>query len=105
MFGSIVATLALSPIFVGLTRLGLKRYNPDTRFASWRHDRPYRSILVTVVCGCIAIALGVLIVENLEAALYWYDYLWPAYFALCLLWLLAYRAALVDQLDFEASRS
>ena len=103
MFGSIIVTLALSPFIIGITQLGLKRYNPETRLASWRHDRLYRSILVTVVCGGMAIVIGALTVEGLETALHWYDYLWPAYYALCLLWLLAYRAAVIDQPDSEPS--
>ena len=50
MFGSILATLVLSPFVLGITWLGLKRYNPDTKLTSWRQDRPYRSILTTGLC-------------------------------------------------------
>ena len=101
IFGSILATIVLSPLILGITWWSLRRYNPDTRLASWRQDRPYRSAVTTILCGAGAVLVAGAVADGLRPALPWYEYLWPAYFWLWLPWLIVLRAAAVDQLDHE----
>jgi hypothetical protein len=101
IFGSVLATLVLSPFILGLTWLGLRHYNPDTRLAAWRRDRPFSSVAITALCGKGALSVVVLVLDGLRPGLPWYEYLWPAYFGLWLPWFLALRAAAIDRLDHE----
>ncbi len=101
LFGSVLATLVLSPLLIGIAWLCLRRYNPRTRFASWRRDRPYRSAVVTVLFGAGAAFMTAGVLDGLRADLPWYEYLWPAYFLVWVPWLLGLRAAAIDQLDYE----
>lgn len=101
MFGSILVMLVLSPLVLGLTWLCLRRYNPETRLAAWRRDRPYRSAVTTLLAGAGAALLGAAAVDGLRPDLPWYEYLWPVYFALWVPWLIGLRAAAIEQLDYE----
>ncbi len=103
MFGSILATLVLSPLFLGVAWLCLRRYNPDTRLWSWRPDRPFRSAGATILFGAGSALLTAAVLDSLRPPMPWYEYLWPAYFALWVAWLLGLRAAAIDQLDYEPS--
>jgi hypothetical protein len=98
---SVITTLLLSPVILGVSWLCLRRYNPKTRLVSWRPDRPYRSFLVSLVCGAAVAFAAVGALEGFGMNLPWYDYLSPAYVALWLPWLLALRAAAIEQLDYE----
>ena len=101
MFGSAFVALAASPLVLGVAWLCLRRYNPHTRLAAWRRDRPYRSALATLTfVTAAALAAGAAITTlTLDAP--WYDYLWLGYFGVWVLWLLALRAAIIEQLDYE----
>ncbi len=101
MFGSILAMLVLSPVILGVTWVCLRRYNPVTRLGSWRRDRPYRSALATLLFGGGAALMVAMVIGLLEPGQPWYAYLWPAYFALWMPWLLGLRAAVINQLDYE----
>ena len=101
MFGSVLATLILSPVNLGVAWLCLRHYNPDTTLWSWRRDRPFRSIGVTVLFGAASVTAAAGALNDLRLSLPWYEYLWPAYLLVCLAWLLGLRAAAVDQLDYE----
>ena len=103
MFGSVLATLVLSPLILGVTWVSLRRYNPATRLGSWRRDRPYFSALATLLFGGVAALIVAVILDLLDPGQPWYAYLWPAYFALWLPWLLGLRAAAIDQLDYQPS--
>jgi hypothetical protein len=103
MFGSILLTLVVAPFLLGVAWLCLRRYNPDTRLWSWRRDRPYRSIVATVLFGAASALLTVGVLDSLRPPLPWYDYLWPAYFSVWVPWLLGLRAAAIDQLNYEPS--
>ena len=103
MFGSVFVTLILSPLILGITWLCLRRYNPETRLASWRPDRPYRSVVLTGLSGAGSVFLAAVIFDGLRPGLPWYEYLFEAYFALWLPWLLGLRAAAIEQLDNEPS--
>ena len=101
MFGSVLATLVVSPLILGITWLCLRRYNPNTTLASWRPDRPIRSGVTTLLFGAAAAPIMAAVFDGLRPALPWYEYLWPAYFALWIPWLVGMRAAIIDQLDYE----
>lgn len=102
MFGSIVTTLIVSPFILGVSWLCLRRYNPDTRLWSWRQDRLFRSVGVTLLFGAASVVLAAGILDSLKLPLLpWYEYLWPAYFSAWIPWMLGLRAAAIDQLDYE----
>ena len=103
MFGSILATLVVSPLVLGVTWACLRRYNPKTSLWTWREDRPLRSIIITLLFGAVSVTLAASILVGLWLSPPWYEYLWRTYFGLWLPWLLAVRAAAVDQLDYEPS--
>jgi hypothetical protein len=103
MFGSVFLTLVLSPLVIGIAWLCLRRYNPNTKLATWRRERLYRSIGATLLFGAGAVLLTAAVFDGLRPGLRWYEYLWPAYFALWVPWLLGLRAAAIDQFDYEPS--
>lgn len=97
MFGSVLLTLAASPAVLGVAWLCLRRYNPRARLTALRWDRPYRSILATLIFGGLATLLSVEALTEATASSPWYEYLWPAYSMLWVSWLLTLRAALIEQ--------
>ncbi|MEY4953279.1 MAG: hypothetical protein RL299_1703 [Pseudomonadota bacterium] len=101
LFGSVLATMIFSPVVLWTSWLCLRRFNSDSKITTWRPDRPYRSIVLTVLFGTAAAMLIAIILEFLTDAQAWYDYLWPAYLLLWLPWLIGLRAAAVDQLGRE----
>jgi hypothetical protein len=101
MFGSVLITVVASPLVLGIAWLCLRRYNPETRLAAWRQDRPYRSAFATLAFITAAALASGLAIATLTPDAPWYEYLWPVYFALWVPWLLALRAAAVEQLDYE----
>jgi len=103
MLGSILFTLVASPIVLGVAWLCLRRYNPSARVSAWRRDRPYRSILATLTFGAGAAFLSAAALSDLAKDLPWYEYLWSGYSVIAVLWLLALRAAVVEQLEFETT--
>jgi hypothetical protein len=101
MFGSILATLVLSPFFLGVAWLCLRRYNPDTRLWSWRRDRQFRSAVATVLFAAGSVLLTAAVLDSLRPPMPWYEYLWPTYLVVWVPWLLGLLAAVIDQLDYE----
>jgi uncharacterized membrane protein len=94
---SIYAAAILAPFVLTITYLCLRRYNPETRLLSWRRERPIRSIFLTVVFVAAAAELAMLIGLHFSADAPWYEYLWTIYGAAWIAWLLALRAAGVEQ--------
>ena len=103
MINDVVVTIAISPILLGLAIFCLRRYNPETRLAAWRPDRPVRSAVATVTLGGPATVLAALILIDVRADWPWYEYLWTGYGLLWILWFMALRAAAIDRLDSDAS--
>ena len=97
VMGSFVVTLMASPILLGIAWLCLRRYNSETRLAAWRRDRPVRSVLATVLLGGLAGLLLAGTIADFAWATAWYDQLWAGYFLGWIIWLLALRAAVIDQ--------
>jgi len=102
MVGSVVVAFLAAPVLLGIAWLCLRRYNPEARLMAWQSDRPYRSILATLVFGAPAVLLVIGLVMDFRAILPWYEYLWLAYALLWLPWLLGLRAALIEQLGEDA---
>ena len=94
---SIYAAAILAPFVLALTYLCVRRYNPATRLLSWRRERPIRSIFLTVVFVALAAELAMLLGLHFSADEPWYEYLWTIYGAAWIAWLLALRAAGVEQ--------
>jgi hypothetical protein len=103
MISDVVATILISPIVLGVAILCLRRYNPKTRLATWRRDRPVRSTVATVALGGPAAALVTVIIIDVRADWPWYEHLWTGYGLLLISWLLALRAAVIERLDLEAA--
>jgi hypothetical protein len=101
MFGSVIATLIVSPVILGLAWLCLRRYSPYARLWTWRQDRPIRSIGATILFGGASILVTAGALDSLRLPWPWYEYLWTAYFLTWLPWLLGLRAAAIDQLDYD----
>ena len=103
LFSSIVVTVVLTPIILGTTWLCLRHYNPETKLTAIRRDRPLRSFLATLVFGGMAIVVVAAaaydwLANGWNAAIPWYEYLWDIYLLFGIYWLLAMRAALIEQI-------
>lgn len=106
MFGSVLATLIMSPVILALAWLCLRRYNPGTKLWAWRKDCPFRSVGATIFLGGAALVIIAGVFESLMPPLLpWYEYLWTAYLLGWLLWLLGLRAAAIDQLGNQPTQT
>ena len=104
MFCSVALTIIASPFLLGLTWLFVRRYNPATKIAVFRPDRPYRTALATLVFGGLALLFLAESVREFMVTQPWYEYLWPAYFsALWVPWLMVLRAAFIEQADVAST--
>jgi DNA-binding transcriptional LysR family regulator len=101
MFGSVLATLVVSPVVLGIAWVCMRRYNPPTRLAAWRHDRPYRSAFATLTFATAAALVSAGAIMSVMPDAPCYEYLWSGYLAVWVPWLLALRAAAVEQLYYE----
>jgi hypothetical protein len=101
MLGSILMTFVISPLFFAVAWLCLRRYNPKTRLAIIRRDRPIRTIAATLVFGGAVVFLVITAIVDLMDTLPWYDYLWIGYALIWVPWLLGLRAAVIDQHSAE----
>ncbi|ODN70435.1 hypothetical protein [Methylobrevis pamukkalensis] len=97
IYGSVLTMVLAVPVVMAIAWLCLRRYNPDTRVAAWRWDRPVRSIVATCLFGGAVMVILYAVVADRVVGLPWYDYLWPGYALLRVPWLLGLRAAVVDQ--------
>lgn len=97
MAGGVILTLMLAPLVLGTAWICLRRYDPGTRLAAWRQDRPVRSLLATLVFGGPALVLAAGAVHDLLTPGPWYEHIPVALSVPCIIWLLAMRAAFVEQ--------
>ncbi|OMJ30714.1 hypothetical protein BSZ14_17340 [Sphingomonas sp. Sph1(2015)] len=97
MYGSILVTIVASPIVLGIAWLCLRRYDPATRLAKIRWDRPIRTVAASLVFGGAAVLCVFASVAELGHAMPWYEYLWAGYALAWVPWLLGIRAAVIDQ--------
>lgn len=107
IFASFAVTAVLTPIVLGTTWLCLRHYNPDARLTAVRRDHPLRSFLATLVSGGMAIVVVAVaaydwVLNGWNAAIPWYEYLWDVYLLFGVYWLLAMRAALIEQFGSDA---
>ena len=98
MVGSVLLAVVASPFLLALATICLRRYNPRTKLFAWRRDRPIRSAVATLMFGGAAIVLAAFAARALTLALPWYEHIITAYVAAVILWLLALRAAVIEQL-------
>jgi hypothetical protein len=101
IYGSILLTLIASPFILGIAWLCLRRYNPATRLAALRWDRPFRTVTATLVFGGAAALCVFIAVVEVGDNLPWYEHLWTGYALAWVPWLLAVRAAAIDQGSVE----
>ena len=99
MINDLVVAIVISPIVLGAAVLCLQGYNPETRLAAWRRDRPVRSVVASAALGGPAVALAGLVIIEDGGDWPWYEYLWTGYGLLWIAWFLALRAAVIDRLD------
>lgn len=104
MFSGVALTAILTPIVLGTAWACLQRYNSDTKLGALRHDRPIRSALATCLFGGAAILVLAGLAYDLSTSRWsagtpWYEYIWPTFLLLGVYWLLAMRAALIEQRD------
>ncbi|WP_156347780.1 MULTISPECIES: hypothetical protein [unclassified Sphingomonas] len=97
MFGSLLVTLVVSPIVIGMAWMCYRRYNPSTRFLVYRLDRPLRSAVATGIFGVSAAIICFAALADAVRAMPWYEYLWPAYMLFISAWLLTLRASFIQQ--------
>lgn len=95
--GSVAVTVALSPVILAITWLCLRRYNPATRLATLRWDRPVRTITASLVFGGTTVLIMLDLIISLKHRVAWYEHLWTGYSIALALWLLGLRAAVIDQ--------
>ena len=105
MVGSVLLMLIVSPVVLGMTWLCVRRYNPETRLFAWRHDRPLRSMLASLVFGSAAAFVAFAASAELRRDWPWYEYVPFTYLALWIPWLLGLRAAVIEQLEYEPTYS
>ncbi len=97
MYDSILVTIVASPVVLGIAWLCLRHYNPATRLATIRWERPIRTVAASLVFGGAAVLAVIGIVAELGRAMPWYEYLWAGYALAWMAWLLGVRAAVIDQ--------
>ena len=97
MYGSVLVAIIASPFVIGIAGLCLRRYNPPVRLTAYRHDRPLRSALATILFGGAGVILMLGSIAELMHQLQWYGYLWPAYTAFWVPWMFGLRAAFIEQ--------
>lgn len=97
MFGSILLAMLAAPVLLALSWACLRRYNPAADIAAHLRGRPWRSAAATLGFGGLALLLVAEIVLAAGRVQPWYEYLWPAYSALWVPWLIGLGAALVTQ--------
>lgn len=97
--GGVCATLLASPLVMGAAIFCLRRYNSEACLMAWRKDRPYRSAILTLFLGGLALTIAVGLIADIKLELPWYEHLWTAYLILLILWLLGLRAAAIEQLN------
>lgn len=97
MFGSIFFAIICSPIVLGLTWFCMRRYSVETTIFAWRSDRPIRSWLSTALFGGLVALLVVHEVVSLSLDYPWYERIWTPYVLVVIAWLLALRAAVIEQ--------
>ncbi|WP_380783526.1 hypothetical protein [Sphingomonas sp. R86520] len=97
MYGSVLIAIIASPFVIGIAGLCLRRYNRPVRLTAYRHDRPLRSALATILFGGASVVLMLGSIAELMHQLPWYEYLWPAYTVFWVPWLFGLRAAFIEQ--------
>ncbi len=97
MYGSVLIAIIASPFVIGIAGLCLRRYNRPVRLTAYRHDRPLRSALATILFGGAGVVLMLGSIAELMHQLPWYEYLWPVYTAFWVPWLFGLRAAFIEQ--------
>ena len=101
MFGSLIATVVLSPLIIGSVHLCVRRYSSENRLLAWRPDRPVRSWIATIILGGFSLTIAFVSLLLASEAKYWFDGLWVGYFALWSFMLLQLRSAYVTQISLK----
>lgn len=105
IFRGIIGTVALAPLVLTITWFCLRRYNAQTSIFAWRKERPVVSIVATMIFGgptCLFAhdAVGILMGYYPPP-----EYITIPAALIRMAWLMAMRAALVDQLNAEPKLS
>lgn len=98
--GTILWIAMFAPAIIGITESCLKRYNPASKILTWRRDRLMRSLLATLAFGGAAVGLGLILASDLHrlsGSAPWYEFIPVCVQPPAIAWLLAMRAALIDQ--------
>jgi hypothetical protein len=104
IFGSLMVAIALAPIMIGTTWICVRRYNCNAKLFAVRRDRLLRTFVATLLFGGMAIFSLALLVYGWTQPAPWYEYLWDIYVLLGIYWLLAMRAAIVEQGDAKSGQ-
>lgn len=97
MAAGILVALLLAPVVVATAWICLRRYNPRTTLLAWDRGRPVRSLVASLVFGGPASVLAVVAVDALTVGFPAREDVFAALCAPGILWLLAMRAAFIDQ--------
>jgi hypothetical protein len=98
IFEGILGALIITPFVLGVTWFCLRRYNPQTRFLAWRSDRKLRSLFSSLLFGSAACFVARDVINIFLGHYSSYEYIMLPFLALCIGWLFAMRAALIEQL-------
>ena len=96
----IIFTILVTPFVLGVTWLCLRRYNPQARFFAWRKDRPFRSLMASLIFGGAAALLVLNIIASPWFGYPWYEFIFDALSIPAIVWSLAMRAAVIEQFGF-----
>lgn len=95
IMGHAIAAMVIAPIVLAITWACLWRYEGGGALFGWDGERPWRSIVATIVLGTPAVAIAGAVAADIAAGQAWYEYLWDIYFCLWVAWFLLLRAALL----------
>lgn len=102
IMGDVMAAMVIGPVVLAITWACLWRYEGGGALFGWDAERPWKSIVATILLGIPALAIAGAMAADIVAGQAWYDYLWDIYFCLWAAWFLLLRAALLAPLGAES---
>jgi hypothetical protein len=97
MFGSVIVAVVSAPGVLLLTYMCLRKYKPGGTVLIWRRDRPVSSIILTLCFGVPVVALIAFAVQDAFAPYPLVESISTPYGLICVVWLMALRAAALSR--------
>jgi hypothetical protein len=105
IFQGLVGTVALAPMVLAIAWYCLRRYNPKTSIFAWRNDRTIIGALATLVFGGLTCLFAYDVGRVLLGHYSPLEFISIPSALVRMAWLMAMRAALIEQFDAEPKLS